>query len=277
MGLLTPADLQVVARIAVFAGLRPETIQRLIGPATVASLPQGATVFRQGEPATAFFIVVDGWVKLYRIALSGEETVLHVLGKGDSFAEAVAFTNGRYPATAEAVSDARVVRILSSHVVRCIREVPDIALAMIASTSQHLHRLVQQVEQLKVQNGAQRVAEFLCTLCPAADGACTIVLPYDKVLIAGRLGLKPESLSRAFARLKAIGVDVLSSQVTVKDVAQLRRLAADDRSSMRAVLENARAGNPCGLLGERSHPASLDAEPASGEAPMVHQGTHGPL
>ncbi len=239
MGLLTPADLQVVSRIAVFGGLKPGTIERLCGPATVAALPQGTTVFRQGEPATAFFIVVDGWIKLYRIAVSGEETVLHVLGRGDSFAEAVAFTNGRYPATAEAVSPARVVRIPSEHVVRCIREVPDIALAMIASTSGHLHRLVRQVENLKVQNGAQRVAEFLSALCPAAEGACTIALPYDKVLIAGRLGLKPESLSRAFARLKAIGVEVQSSQVTVNDVGKLRRLAADERSAMRAVLESA--------------------------------------
>mgnify|MGYP003350977196 CR=1 FL=1 len=37
------------------------------------------------------------------------------------------------PAAAEAVSEARVVRIPADHVVRCIREDPDIALAMIAS------------------------------------------------------------------------------------------------------------------------------------------------
>ena len=159
-------------------------------------------LFRQGDPATAFFIVIDGWVKLYRITPSGEETVIHILTKGGSFAEAVAFTGNRYPATAEAVSDARVARVPADHVVRCIRESPDIALAMIASTSQHLHHLVQQVEQLKAQSGVQRVAEFLASLSMAKQGKCAIALPYDKVLIAARLGLTPESLSRAFARLK---------------------------------------------------------------------------
>lgn len=236
----TPGDVDIVSRIAVFGGLKRDTIDRLITPATVVALGEREALFRQGDPATAFFITVEGWVKLYRVTASGEETVLHVLTKGDSFAEAVAFTGGRYPATAEAVSEARVVRIPANHVVRCIREMPDIALAMIASTSQHLHRLVQQVEQLKVQNGAQRVAEFLISLCPTDHGSCTIALPYDKVLIAGRLGLKPESLSRAFARLRPIGVDVHAAKVEVRDVSKLRRLATDARTSMRHMLRTAR-------------------------------------
>ena len=150
---LTAGDLQIITRIAVFRGLKPETVEHIVAPATCVTLAPHATLFRQGDPATAFFIMIDGWVKLYRITLSGEETVIHILTKGDSFAEAVAFTGSRYPATAEAVSDARVVRIPADHVVRCIRESPDIALAMVASTSQHLHHLVQQVEQLKAQSG----------------------------------------------------------------------------------------------------------------------------
>jgi CRP-like cAMP-binding protein len=223
------ADLQLVSRIAVFGGLKPETVQRLIAPATVVTLKQGHPLFRQGDPAAAFFIVVEGWIKLYRITLAGEEAVIHVLTKGESFAEAVAFTGNRYPATAEAVSNARVVRIPADHVVRCIREMPDIALAMIASTSQHLRRLVQEVEQLKAQSGIQRVAEFLVSLCPPSGGPHTIALPYDKALIAGRLGLKPESLSRAFSKLRSVGVDVKASHVVVHEVAKLRNLAADER------------------------------------------------
>jgi CRP-like cAMP-binding protein len=193
-------------------------------------------LFRQGDPATAFFIVIDGWIKLYRSTPSGDETVIHILTKGESFAEAVAFTGNRYPATAEAVTDARVGRIPADHIVRCIRNDPDIALAMIASTSQHLHYLVQQIEQLKAQSGVQRVAEFLASLSLAKQGECAIALPYDKILIAARLGLTPESLSRAFARLKGIGVIIDASQVVIKDIAKLRQIAADNRSTVRGTL-----------------------------------------
>jgi CRP-like cAMP-binding protein len=237
---LTAGDLQIITRIAVFRGLKPETVQHVVAPATCVMLGPHETLFRQSDPATAFFIMIDGWVKLYRITLSGEETVIHILTKGDSFAEAVAFTGSRYPATAEAVSDARVVRIPADHVVRCIRESPDIALAMVASTSQHLHHLVQQVEQLKAQSGVQRVAEFIVSLAPVEHGSCVIALPYDKVLIAARLGLKPESLSRAFGKLRSVGVAVHASHVAVSDVARLRQLATDERAAIRGVLRGMR-------------------------------------
>jgi CRP-like cAMP-binding protein len=235
---LTGSDIDIVSRIAVFRGLKPETVRRIIAPATATQLKVHETLFRQSDPATAFFIVIEGWIKLYRITFSGEETLIHLMTKGDSFAEAVAFTGNRYPATAEAVSDARVVRIPADHVVRCIRENLDIALAMIASTSQHLHHLVQQIEQLKAQSGVQRVAEFLASLCSVEKGPSQIALPYDKVVIAARLGLKPESLSRAFAKLRSVGVEVRASHVAIGDVARLRDLAADERGAVREILHD---------------------------------------
>lgn len=237
---LSAGDLQIIGRIAVFRGLKPETIEHIVAPATAVTLKAHTTLFRQGDPATAFFIVIDGWIKLYRINISGEETVIHILTRGDSFAEAVAFTSARYPATAEAVTDVRVVRLPANHVVACIRESPDIALAMIASTSLHLHHLVRQVEQLKVQSGVQRVAEFLAALAPVGQGPCVIALPYDKVLIAARLGLKPASLSRTFAKLRSIGVTVNAAHVAVSDVAKLRHLATDEKSTMRGALRDTR-------------------------------------
>lgn len=241
---LTAGDLRIASRVAIFRGLRAETVEHIIAPATAVMLRPHEWLFRQGEPATAFFIVIDGWVKLYRITQSGDETVIHILTNGESFAEAVAFTGNRYPATAEAVTDTRVARIPADHIVRCIRESPDIALAMIASTSQLMHHLVQQIEQLKAQSGVQRVAEFIASLSLAEHGPCAIALPYDKVLIAARLGLTPESLSRAFARLRSVGVVINASHVVVKDIAKLRQLAADDRSAVRGSLRPARAAKP---------------------------------
>ena len=106
---------------------------------------------------------------------------------------------------------------------------------MIASISQHMHHLVQQVEQLKAQSGVQRVAEFLASLSLAEQGHCAVALPYDKVLIAGRLGLTPESLSRAFARLRSIGVVVDASHVVVKTSPSCAA-RDDDRSAVRGTL-----------------------------------------
>ena len=97
-------------------------------------------------------------------------------------------------------------------------------------------RLVQDIEHLKAQTGIQRVAEFLASLCPAGPGPHTITLPYDKTLIAGRLGLQPESLSRAFAKLRKVGVQIHASHVVVNEVSKLKCLAISEGDEFGAAL-----------------------------------------
>ena len=232
----TASDLEIVRRINVFRGLKPLVFERLTAPAVTLTFKSGDTIFRQGDAAVSFFIVVDGWIKLYHITASGKQAVIYVFTKGESIAEAVAFTGQSYPAAAEAVSDVRVVRIPAAHIIKCIRDTPDIAFVMIASTSLHLHRLLEQVTQLKVQSAVQRLAEFLVSLCPPGKSSCMIALPYEKILIAGRLGITPKSLSRAFAKLKSAGVEVHDLQVIVHDIDVLRRVATGNRRARSAFL-----------------------------------------
>lgn len=54
------------------------------------------------------------------------------------------------------------------------------------------------------------------------------MLPYDKVLIAGRLGMKPESLSRTFVRLRDQGVTIRQNHAVIEDVTALRSFAEED-------------------------------------------------
>lgn len=194
----------------------------------VRDFDRGATIFLQGEKASAIYIVAEGWVKLYRISRSGAEAVVAVFTKGSSFGEAVAFRNDVYPVAAEAVTDCSLIRIEADTIISLIRETPEIAISILSATFLHLHSLVAQVEQLKARTGAQRVAEFLLELAPVAEGGCVVTLPYDKALIAGRLGMKPESLSRAFAKLRDYGVTVRHNNASINDLAALRGLTEED-------------------------------------------------
>ncbi|MEP3047023.1 MAG: Crp/Fnr family transcriptional regulator [Roseibium sp.] len=189
---------------------------------------RGETLFLQDETAQAIHIVIDGWVKLYRIAPNGGEAVVSVFAKGESFGEAVAFKGLPYPVSAEAVTGCEVMRIPSVALLEAIRKDPEIGVSVLASTFAHLHSLVSQLEQLKAQTGPQRVAEFLLELCEQDAGSCIVTLPYDKVLIAGKLGMKPESLSRSFARLKTVGVHIKRNHAAIDDIDRLRNFSEDD-------------------------------------------------
>ncbi|MEZ5797852.1 MAG: Crp/Fnr family transcriptional regulator [Paracoccaceae bacterium] len=215
-------------RSLILASVPDHVTQTLLEGARVRSFLRGETIFLQGERASAIYIVADGWVKLYRIAPSGAEAVVGVFTKGSSFGEAVAFRHDTYPVAAEAVTDCTLIRIEADAFLRQIRENPEVAISILSATFAHLHALVAQVEALKAQTGAQRVAEFLLELAPCPAGACEVTLPYDKVLIAGRLGMKPESLSRAFARLKEQGVSIRQNLAIIEDVEALRDYVEED-------------------------------------------------
>ncbi len=225
---MKPEHIEVTRRAIMFAGLSEPIQAEILAGAREKHFERGATIFLQGEDADAFYIVADGWVKLYRIAPSGAEAVVGVFARGRSFGEAVALRNSIYPVSAEAVTDCTLVRIDAAVILRVLRDDPQVAVSIIAAAFSHLQSLVTQVESLKAQTGAQRVAEFLLELAKCETGACQVTLPYDKVLIAGHLGMKPESLSRAFAKLRDHGVRVRHNQANIANIEALREYAAED-------------------------------------------------
>ncbi len=221
-------DTQIVRTSLLFSGMPEQLQDQLFKGAKAREFDRGATIFLQGERASAIYVVAEGWVKLYRIAPNGSEAVVGVFTRGRSFGEAVAFRNDSYPVSAEAVTNCRVIRVEADDFLRGIRNNPEIAISVLSATFAHLHNLVGQVEALKAQTGAQRVAEFLLELANGDSGSCEVTLPYDKVLIAGRLGMKPESLSRAFSKLKEHGVTIRQNHAVIESLEVLRDYAEED-------------------------------------------------
>ena len=215
------SDWQIVRSTPLFGTVSQEVAQSIIGHQLVTVHQKGDTLFHQGDPADSFFVLLGGWVKLYRVTHDGNEAVVGVFKPGETFAEAAMFLGGRYPVSAEVVTNARLLRVDGKMLRRRITEQPELALSMLASASYHLKYLVEHIEHIKVLSAPQRVAEFLVRLAQVREGGAVIELPYEKALLANRLGMKPESLSRALAKLRPLGVSVDREQVSIVDVALL--------------------------------------------------------
>ena len=82
-----------------------------------------------------------------------------------------------------------------------------------------------EAEQLTTKSSVQRLAEFLLRLSPEATGSIEINLPVDKSLIAGRLGMQPETLS--LSTLRTVGVETRKEHIFIEDVDTLRRITED--------------------------------------------------
>ena len=219
---------EIVRSLTMFSKVPAEKLAALLKGTSPRAYPKGHMLFQQGDPADSFFVVLSGWVKLFRQTPQGDEAVVHIVSRGETFAEAAMFLGGRYPASAQIAEDAELIRIAAGTFRTWVQSEPDMAFGMLAALSARLHHMINETEQLQTRSATERVADFILKRCPVRSGSAVIALPYDKSLLAARLAMKPESLSRVLAKLRKLGVKSEQHRVIVADVDRLARFCAGE-------------------------------------------------
>ncbi|MBF0333026.1 MAG: Crp/Fnr family transcriptional regulator [Alphaproteobacteria bacterium] len=186
--------------------------------------PPQAVLLRRGEIPASVLLIRHGAVDLVAASPMGRLGPGEVVGLDALFsAEPLAFD-------AVAATAFEGVALDAAGLLAFLDARADILHAMIGILSEQLRDQIRQIADLKLHSCAERLAGFLATLTPAQRDA-VVTLPCDKQRLARRLGMEPATLSRAFARLRAIGVHAgRGARVVIEDVAALRRLAGGSDS-----------------------------------------------
>ena len=206
-------------------GLDGQVLEKIAGHTEIKNFTKGEHLFYQDDVAHAFYMVIDGWVSVYRTSPEGEQIILHVFKNGESFAEPAALSFGFYPASALAESNCTVLEVNITSFKSILADNPDVVLNIINNLSQRLFSMVSELEKLQTRNAPLRLAEFILELCPEECDMADIALPFSKHCLAARLRLKPESLSRAFSSLKQYGVVTdRGTKITVENISRLQEV-----------------------------------------------------
>jgi CRP-like cAMP-binding protein len=217
----------LLARLPLFSALTPAQIEPIAAAARERRLAKGEMLFQKGDPAKGFFVVVSGQMKLAFPSAQGNEKVVEIIGPQQSFGEAVMFMDRPFPVFAEALLDTLLIHIGKDAVFRLIEADPSFARRMLAGLSMRLHSLIADVESYSLRSSAQRVIGYLLQHGPDEDrseGKIDVTLPTSKQVIASRLNLTPETLSRIFHDLTEAGlIEVHGRQITVPDLQRLRQ------------------------------------------------------
>lgn len=215
-----------------FAGLPEADIVALCQAASVRDFDKGQIVFVRGDKAASFFIVMNGWVKIYRDTHEGKEAVLGLFTRTDTFGEAVVFDGADYPYSAQAVEKTKVIAIPAPALKERAKNNPAILVRMMQTLSQHLNRAQLENEHLAQMSAPQRVGCLLLQLSIGTEGASRVVnFPYDKSLAATKLGMKAETFSRALSQLKTIGVNVKNDEIHIANFNGLVQFCCSDCSA----------------------------------------------
>lgn len=211
-----------ICKIELLRALSPEVRDCLLSRARTRDVKRGETLSWQGDRAETLKIVTRGWVKLFRVSEEGHEAVVNTLGQGQSFDEVPALLGGESTVSAEAITEATVLLLNLTDICSCTNARAELSRAVLSAAQIHMNSMTNQIEGLKVKTATQRLGEFLLQQSGEHDGLRSFVLPFGKVVLAGMLGMKPESLSRAFSRLKDVGVCSAGGKVEINDPATLR-------------------------------------------------------
>ena len=219
---LEPQDWARIRRASIFASLADAEFRLIVGRPRCETLHEGQTLFFQGDPADAFFVVLDGWAALSRDTSDGTRTVIKILGPGESFAEALITEGARYPVSADAAAPLRVARFETAALRALVAGNPGLGLSIVAATFRQMQTLVEQIEHLKSWSIERRVASILLQM-GGDRGTGSFVLPVEQHLIAARLAITPPTLSRTLRKLAALGVEAYRGRITLHDPARLAR------------------------------------------------------
>ena len=216
----------LLVNLPLFQQPQEAEIARLVQGTREIHAPRGQLIFQKEDTATGFYVVGYGQIKLLFPSLQGKEKVLKIVGPGQSFGEAVMFLGKPHVVSAQALTDTLLLHVSKEVVFAAIDRDSTFAHKMLAGMSMRLHELVQDVEAYSLRSGTQRLIGFLIRqvgVSPVKGGPVEFDLPASKNVIASRLNLTPETLSRILHNLIEAGlITVKGHQITVHNVERLR-------------------------------------------------------
>lgn len=220
---LNQADLDMASAAPLFSGVERADLETLLEGAQTISYPKQTLLFSQGDKADRFFVVLSGQVNLFAMTKSGQQSIIEVFTAITTFAEAAIFLTSEFPLNCEISSGTKLIHVPAAPFLKHLSAHPRLSMILLKGLARWQARMTAEIAQIKSRSPAQRLASFLLAYAPQEEKLARLRLPLSKATLASRIGITPESLSRALARMKPIGIESQGREVVITDLEALRR------------------------------------------------------
>ncbi len=219
-----------LAASRLLVGVDPTSAGPLAAASRAVALGPGEVLFSEGDLADEFAIIDAGEIRVYHLTAGGRSVTLERVGPGDAVGLGPALAGGRHDAMSEAAAVSDVVLVRADALHALVAGDPMVARATVTAVARRSERLMDVVKALAA-DVPSRLASYLFGRAlavgrPSPEGL-VVDLGMTKTELASTLATGPETLSRAFARLRDEGlIELEGSTVTVLDVGGLVRRGA---------------------------------------------------
>jgi len=217
-------------RCGLFGSADDAAIDTLVHVLKVRRFRRGETIFHQGDPGDALFVVDTGSVKVVLPSDEGAEpAIVAILGTGEFFGELAILDGASHSATIVAIEPTETLVLHRDAFLSLIDSDAGLRRALLASLAAEIRRLTGHVEDLHFLDLPGRLASRILRLAEssgtkAADGSVRIGWPYTQSELAGMIGGSRQSVNRLLADLTDQGLVRLErDQLVVPDADRLAR------------------------------------------------------
>lgn len=189
---------QLLAESNFFKDLSPSSLKNLANIATLHSLAKRETLFREGQPGKAIYLLRRGAIQLHKATPDGAEIVIKIVQPSEVFAEVVLFERENYPVTATALSAGEVIAFPRAEV-HLLLNTMSFRNDFIAMLMRKQRYLAERIVQQQAHDVEGRLLWFLNQQYGASR---SITVPFSKKALAAAIGTTPETLSRTLLKLK---------------------------------------------------------------------------
>ena len=215
-----------------FQDLSGEDLDDVLFHARSRRYAKNATVFQQGGEAEAFYVLLDGRLKVVQMTADGQQVVVRFVNPGELFGIAAAIGRHDYPATAVAAAESVALAWDMSYWPALVSRHPSVAtnaLRMVGSRLQEQHTRVREMSTQRVE---RRIAHVLLRLVRQAgrkvDAGIEIGFPITRQDLAEMTGATLFTVSRVMSAWEQSGlVEGGRQQIVVRDPHGLVRIAED--------------------------------------------------
>lgn len=223
----------LVRDLPVFAGMDGSAFDKLLDQSSHRIVPQGRTVFQQGEQAKLFYILVHGRLKVTQVTADGQQLIVRVVNPGDLFGFALALGRKDYPGTPLALVESSVLSWPMELMTEFMARHPTLAVKTMQMIGSRLDAAHSRIREISTQEVEQRVAHAIIRLAGEAgvkeESGIRIDFPVSRQDIAELTGTTLHTVSRIISQWQGKGwVEGGRKSLIVRDLKRLKYIAESD-------------------------------------------------
>ena len=204
------------------ADVQEDKLKLLLENAQVKKYKKGSVLLLEGDYPSAFYLILNGWVKLSKISFNGEESVIQLFSSGNTLIESSMILNTPSQVNIQTMAYSTLISIPVAAIKRLAENCQFFALNILNLLSKQLETLTSHIGNIRLKAAEERVGWFLLNLFSNNYAPSNVLqLPYNKGIIASYLGMKAETFSRALNDLKKKGFQIKNNAVIMPNTKAL--------------------------------------------------------